>query len=88
MRWPETWRMGLLLALVAGLLAASELKGAPRVTVQSPTALYLLAQYKLAVGDASTGVKLLDRALAEPDSLPPRPTTLSACNLSAAVATP
>jgi len=68
MRSPKAWRTGLLMMLVAGLLTVSELKGAPWVTIQNPTALYLLAQYKLAVGDASAGVELLDRALAGPDS--------------------
>jgi hypothetical protein len=68
MRLRKTWRTGLLVMLVAGLLTAFELKGAPRVTVQNPTALYLLAKYKLAVSEASSGVELLDRALAGPDS--------------------
>ncbi len=81
------WRIGLAM-LVAGLLTVSELKGAPRVTVQNPTALYLLAQYKLAVGDASSGVELLDRALAIRHPVAPLPNTLSACNISSAVATP
>jgi len=84
----ETWGTGLLLVLVAGLLTASELKGAPRVTVQNPTALYLLAEYKLAMGDAGSGLELLDRALAGRESSPSRPNTLSACNISSAVATP
>ena len=88
MKSRKTWRVGLLAVLVAGLLTASELKGAPRLTVQNPTALYLLAQYKLAVGDASSGVELLDRALAGHDSPPTRPTTLSACNISSAFLNP
>lgn len=88
MRSRKTWRAGLLLVVVAGLLAASELKGAPRLTVQNPTALYLLAQFKLAMGDTGSGLELLDRALAGRESLPSRPNTLSACNISAAVATP
>jgi hypothetical protein len=88
MRPHRILRTGLLLMLVAGLLAFSELKGAPRLTVQSPTALYLLAQYRLAVGDASSGVELMDRALAGRDSLPVRADGLRACNLSPAVATP
>ena len=88
MRPRKTWRTGLLVVLMAGLLTASELRGAPRVTIQNPTALYLLAQYKLAVGDASSGVELLDRALAGRDSLPSRPNTLNACNISPGLATP
>jgi len=74
--------------LMTALLTASELKGAPRVTVQNPTGLYLLAQYKLAVGDTSSGVELLDRALAVRHPAAPRPNALSACNISSAVVTP
>lgn len=83
----KTWRTGLLLVLAAGLLTISELKGAPRVTVQNPTALYLLAEYKLAMGDAGSGLELLDRALAGRESLSSHSNTLSACNVSP-VATP
>jgi hypothetical protein len=78
----------LLVVLVAGLLAASELKGAPRVTIQSPTALYLLAEYKLAVGNTSSGLELLDRALAGRDPLPARAVALTACNISPTVSAP
>jgi hypothetical protein len=88
MRLRKTWRTGLLLVLIAGLLTASELKGAPRITVQNPTALYLLAEYKLAMGDAGSGLELLDRALAGRESSPSHPNTLSACNLALGVATP
>lgn len=88
MKSRKTWRTGLLVMLVAGLLTASELKGAPRVAIQSPTALYLLAQYKLAVGDASSGVELLDRALENRGSLHPRADTLHACTIALGVATP
>jgi len=88
MKSRKTWRTGLLLVLLAGLLTVSELKGAPRIAVQNPTALYLLAQYKLAVGDTGSGLELLDRALAGRESAPSRSSTLSACNISAAVATP
>jgi len=82
MRSSKKWRSGLLVMLLAGLLAASELKGALQVTTQSPTALYVLAQYKLAVGDTSSGLELLDRALAGRDPLPARPDALSACSLA------
>jgi hypothetical protein len=82
------WQIVLLLVLVTGLLAASELKGAPRVTIQSPTGLYLLAQYKLAVGDANSGLELLDRALEGPHSQPARAATLNACNLAVRVPSP
>ncbi len=88
MRSGKTWRTGLLVILVAGLIAASELKGAPRVTIQSPTALYLLAQYRLAVGDTSSGLELLDRALAGRDPLPARAVTLTACNVSPTIPIP
>jgi len=88
MKSRKTWRTGLLLALMAGLLTVSELRGAPRVTIQNPTALYLLAEYKLAMGDAGSGLELLDRALAGRESLPSHTNTLSACNISPAVATP
>jgi hypothetical protein len=88
MRSRKTWRTGLLLVLVAGLLTASELKGAPRVKVQNPTALYLLAEYKAAMGDAGSGLELLDRALAGRESLPAHTNTLSACNVSLVVAAP
>jgi len=88
MRSRKTWGTGLLLVLVAGLLTASELKGAPRVTIQNPTALYLLAEYKLAVGDAGSGLELIDRALDGRESSPSHTNTLNACNISPAVATP
>jgi hypothetical protein len=88
MRSRKTWRAGLLVMLVAGLLTASELMGAPRVTIQSPTALYLLAQYKLVVGDTSSGLELLNRALAGRDPLPARADALSACNLALRVPAP
>jgi len=74
--------------LAAGLLTVSELKGAPRVTVQNPTTLYLLAQYKLVVGDAPSGVELLDRALAAGRSVAPLPNALSACNISSVIVPP
>ncbi len=80
MNFRPTLQTGLL--LLAGLLAASELKEAPRLPVQSPTGLYLLAQYKLAVGDTSLGLELLDRALEGPHSQPAPPATLNACNLA------
>ena len=88
MKSRKTWRTGLLLMLMAGLLTASELKGAPRLTVHNPAALYLLAEYKLAMGDTSSGLELLDRALAGRQVLPSRANTLNACNISAAVVTP
>jgi hypothetical protein len=84
----KTWRVGLLLVVMAGLLTASELKGAPRVTIENPTALYLLAQYKLAVGDTGSGLELLDRAMANHSrSRQPAP-PLRACSASLAIATP
>jgi hypothetical protein len=88
MRSLKTWRAGLLVMLVAGLLAASELTGAPRVTIRSSTALYLLAQYKLVVGDTSSGLELLDRALTGRDPSPARPGALSACSLALRVPVP
>ena len=84
----RTWPIGLLAMLMAALLTVSELKGAPRLTVQNPTALYLLAEYKLAVGDAASGVELLDRALAAGRPVAALPNALSACNISSAVVTP
>jgi hypothetical protein len=68
-RQQRTWRAGWSLVLLVALLAASELVGAPRVTVHSPTGLYLLAQFKLAVGDTGSGLELLDRAFAARDSV-------------------
>lgn len=88
MRSRKTWRTGLLLVVVAGLLAASELKGAPRLTVQNPTALYLLAQYKLAVGDTGSGLELLDRALAGRESLPSHTDVGNSIGACIGVATP
>jgi len=88
MKLLKTWRTGLLLVLMAGLLTASELKGAPRVTIQNPTALYLLAEYKAAMGDAGSGVELLDRALDGRESLSSHSNPLSACSVSLAVAAP
>ena len=88
MRSGKTWRIGLLAMLVAGLLTASELKGAPRVTVQNPTALYLLAQYKLAAGDAPAGVELFGRALAGPDSSVKHPDGIEISKACPAVALP
>jgi hypothetical protein len=88
MRSRKTWRAGLLLVLVAGLLTVSELMGTPRVTVQNPTALYLLAQYKLAVGDTGSGLELLDRALAGRESLPSRSDVGNAIGACIGVATP
>jgi hypothetical protein len=88
MRSCKTWRTGLLLVLVAGLLTISELKGAPRITIQNPTALYLLAEYKLAMGDAGSGLELLDRALAGRESLPSRTDVGIAIGACIGVATP
>ena len=45
-----TWQGALFLVLVTGMMTVSELKGAPHLSVQSPTGLYLIAEYKLAVG--------------------------------------
>jgi hypothetical protein len=86
MRSCKTWRIGWLVMLVAALLTVSELKGAPRVTVQSPTGLYLLAQYKLAVGDAGSGLELLDRALAGRDSLSSSTDLMNTCSACIGVA--
>ena len=58
--------------VVAGLLGVSELKGAPSLIVQSPTSLYLLAEFKLALGDTNSGLELLNRALAGGESSAPR----------------
>jgi hypothetical protein len=82
------WPIGLLATLLAGLLMVSELNGASRVTVDNPTALYLLAQYKLAAGDAASGVELMDRALAARHPLPPIAPALSACTRFSAVPMP
>ena len=82
------WRTGLLLVVMAGLLTASELMGAPRVTIENPTALYLLAQYKLAMGDAGSGVELFDRAMEGHSGSRQAPPPLRACSVSLGVATP
>jgi hypothetical protein len=84
----KTWRTGLLLVAMAGLLTASELKGAPRVTIENPTALYLLAQYQLAMGDTGSGVELLDRAMARREPLPSSSKTPTACNISLVIVAP
>jgi len=88
MKSRRTWRTGLLLVVMAGLLTASELMGAPRVTIENPTALYLLAQYKLAMGDAGSGVELLDRAMAKREPLPSSSNAPSVCNVSLVVVAP
>lgn len=88
MRSRKTWRAGLLVVLIAGLLTASELNGAPRVTVQNPTALYLLAQYKLAMGDTASGLQLIDRALAGRESLPSHTDVGNSIGACIGVATP
>jgi len=88
MAFNGVWRVGLAM-LAAGLLTVSELKGAPRITVQNPTTLYLLAQYMLVVGDTPSGVELLDRALAAGSPVVvPLPNALSACNISSVIVTP
>jgi hypothetical protein len=82
MRSRQTLRIGLLATLAAGLLGASEVKSAPRLTVQNPTTLYLMAEFKVALGDTNSGLELLDRALAGGESAAPRPARVIACNLS------
>jgi len=82
-----TWRGALFLVLVTGLMTVSELKGAPHLSVQSPTGLYLIAEYKLAVGDTSSGLEFLSRALLDSAPQPVRNTTLNACNMTAGVPT-
>jgi len=84
----KTCRTGLLVVLMAGLLAVSELKGAPQVTIQNPTVLYVLAQYKLAMGDTGSGVELLDRAMAGRDRSRQAAPPLRACSVSLGIATP
>ena len=84
----QTWRTGLLVVLMAGLLTASELKGAPRVTIENPTVLYVLAQYKLAMGDTGSGVELLDRAVEARARSRQAAPPLRACSVSLGIATP
>lgn len=84
----KTWQTALLLVVMAGLLTASELKGAPRVTIENPTALYLLAQYKLAMGDTGSGVEFLDRAMESRSRPRQAAPPLRACSVSLGVATP
>jgi len=79
-RW--AWRVGRLAMLIAAPLMVPQLKHLPRVTVQNPAALYLLAEYKLAAGDTAAGLELLDRALAARQPVVPAPKGLSACNIS------
>ena len=71
--------------LVTALLAVSELKGAPQLTVHSPAGLYLVAEYKLAVGDTNSGLEFLSRALVERSSQPSQTTTLNACNVASSL---
>ena len=87
MKAGKTLRIGLLAMLVASLVGFSELKSAPRLTVQSPTALYLLAEFKVALGDTDSGLELLDRALAGGES-PAPVVTVVACNIAASLSTP
>ena len=82
MKSRKTWRIGLLAMCVAGLLGVSELKSVPRFSVQSPTGLYLLAEFKVALGDTDSGLELLDRALAARQPVVSAPKGLSACNIS------
>jgi len=85
MRSRKTWQIGLLALAVAGLLGSSELKDVPILRVQNPTSLYLLAEFKAAVGDRNSGVELLDRALEAGES-PARPAAaMVACNLASRV---
>jgi len=69
MRIGNQWRSLLLLALTLGTLLVSELVGAPQVRLNNPTGLYLLAQYKLAIGDTRSGLDLMDRAIAARSAL-------------------
>jgi len=86
MKSRKTWRIGLLAMCVASLLGVSELKSARRFSVQSPTSLYLLAEFKVALGDTDSGLELLDRALAARQPAVPAPKGLSACNISVTAA--
>ncbi|MGC2323905.1 MAG: hypothetical protein WA463_14840 [Terriglobales bacterium] len=88
MKSGKTWRIGLLAMVVAGLLGVSELKGAPSLIVQSPTSLYLLAEFKLALGDTNSGLELLNRALAGGESPAPPAATVVACNVAAHISNP
>jgi hypothetical protein len=82
MKSRKTWRIGLLAMCVASLLGVSGLKNAHRFSMQSPTSLYLLAEFKAALGDTNSGLELLDRALAPRQPVVPAPKSLSACNIS------
>jgi len=78
----KTLRIGLLAAMVASLLGIPEIKSAPRLTLQNPTGLYLLAEFKAALGDSNSSVELLDRALAEGAGSVSRPVTIVACGIA------
>lgn len=88
MKSHKTWRIGLLAMCVASLLGVSGLKSAPRFTLQSPASLYLLAEFKVALGDTNSGLELLDRALAGGESPAQRPMPFVACNIATRVSRP
>lgn len=52
--------------LASGLLLAGIFTGVPRVALENRTSLYLLGQWRVAMGDTNSGVELLARAASAP----------------------
>ncbi len=57
-----TWRIATLALLAPAIIGAANSVRVPALPICNHTALYLLAEYKVAVGDSRSAVNLLKRA--------------------------